>query len=100
MVPVGYGDGYRREPGNLALVHGQEVPVRGRVCMDQLMVDLGAVPEAQVADEVVLLGRQQDRQITATDLAHTWDTLNYEVTCGLGARVPRLYNGIEDERHS
>jgi alanine racemase len=99
VVPVGYGDGYRREEGNYALVHGRQVPVRGRVCMDQLMVDLAQVPEAKVADEVVILGEQAGAKITATDLAHVWDTLNYEVTCGLGARVPRLYQG-EEERHS
>lgn len=100
IVPVGYGDGYRREPGNYALVHGRRVPVRGRVCMDQLMIDLTQVPEAAVADEVVLLGQQQEAVITASDLAQVWDTLNYEVTCGLGARVPRLYSVDEEERHS
>jgi alanine racemase len=68
--------------------------------MDQLMVDLGSVPQSQVADEVILLGKQGQSQITATDLAHVWDTINYEVTCGLGARVPRLYTAGEEERHS
>jgi alanine racemase len=91
VIPVGYGDGYRREEGNVVLVHGQRVPVRGRVCMDQLMVDLAGVAAVEVADEVVLLGEQAEACITATDLARTWNTLNYEVTCGLGARVPRLY---------
>ncbi|MFP3855273.1 MAG: alanine racemase, partial [Anaerolineales bacterium] len=100
VVPVGYGDGYRREAGNKALVHGRLVPVRGRVCMDQLMIDLTDVPEAAVADEVVLLGEQGDVSVTASDLARIWDTLNYEVTCGLGARVPRLYYDGEEERHS
>jgi alanine racemase len=91
VVPVGYGDGYRRQPGNRVLVGGRAVPVRGRVCMDQLMIDLTELPAVEVGAEVVLLGEQGSASISASDLARTWKSLNYEVACGLSARVPRLY---------
>ncbi|MEJ2570915.1 MAG: alanine racemase [Anaerolineales bacterium] len=91
VVPVGYGDGYRREQGNIVLVHGRRVPVVGRVCMDQLMVRLDEVPEAEIGDEVVLIGEQGSERITAEELASHWNTFNYEVVCGLSARVPRHY---------
>lgn len=90
-VPVGYADGFRRTGGNTVLVKGQRVPVIGRVCMDQIMVQLDDVPDAKVGDEVVLIGRQADSSLTAENLAATWGTINYEVVCGIGARVPRLY---------
>ncbi|KPK94507.1 MAG: hypothetical protein AMJ88_04060 [Anaerolineae bacterium SM23_ 63] len=93
VVPVGYGDGYRRVEGNAVLIHGQQVPVVGRVCMDQLMVQLDHVPQAKVGDEVVLLGHQGEEHIRAEEIAKRWETINYEVVCGLGARVPRVYVG-------
>jgi alanine racemase len=91
VVPVGYGDGYRRTEGSTVLVCGQRAPIVGRVCMDQLMINLDNIPAASIGDEVVLIGRQDDRMIHASDLALTWNTINYEVTCGLSARVPRIY---------
>lgn len=91
VVPVGYGDGYRREEGNIVLIHGRRVPVVGRVCMDQLMVRLDEVPEAEIGDEVVLIGEQGSEHIAAEELASRWNTFNYEVVCGLSARVPRHY---------
>lgn len=93
VVPVGYGDGYRRVEGNTVLIHGQRVPVVGRVCMDQLMVQLDEVPQAKVGDEVVLLGHQGEEYIRAVEIATRWETINYEMVCGLGARVPRVYIG-------
>ncbi len=90
-VPVGYADGFRRILGNWALVGGRRVPVVGRVCMDQIMLQLDAVPEAQAGDEVVLIGAQGDERITAEEVAQRWGTINYEVTCGLAARVPHIY---------
>lgn len=93
VVPVGYGDGYRRVEGNEVLVRGVKVPVRGRVCMDQVIVDLSDVPEVEVGDEVVLIGRQGQTAIEVDHLAAKWNTLNYEVVCGLGERVPRLAVG-------
>lgn len=91
VVPVGYGDGYRREPGQKVLIQGKEVDVVGRICMDQFMVQLDDVPEARPGDEVVLLGKQGDQQITAMDIANRWGCLHYEVVCGLADRLPRLY---------
>jgi alanine racemase len=90
-VPVGYADGLRRTAGNTALVGGRRVPVVGRVCMDQVLVQLDEVPEARPGDEVVLIGRQGQAAITAEDVAARWGTINYEVVCGIGPRVPRLY---------
>ncbi len=90
-VPVGYADGLRRLDGNVALVGGRRVPVVGRVCMDQIMVQLDAVPQAAVGDEVVLIGAQGEARITAEEVAEIWGTINYEVVCAIGARVPRVY---------
>jgi len=65
--------------------------VIGQVCMDQLMLQLDSVPEARAGDEVVLIGTQGSEQITAEEIASHWGTINYEVTCGIAARVNRLY---------
>jgi alanine racemase len=59
--------------------------------MDQCMVNLDALSEVHVGDEVVLIGNQGEEHISAEDVAERWDTINYEVTCGVGARVPRVY---------
>jgi alanine racemase len=90
---VGYGDGYRRVAGNEVLIGGKRLPVVGKVCMDQLMVHLGDLPNATIGDEVVLLGTQGEAEINASELAKKWGTINYEMTCALSARVPRFYHG-------
>jgi alanine racemase len=90
-IPVGYGDGYRRTPGNHVLVGGQRVPVVGSVCMDQSMIQLDGVAQARIGDEVVLLGRQGSEVLSAEEIADHWGTINYEVVCGIGQRVPRIY---------
>jgi alanine racemase len=90
-VAVGYGDGYRRIDGNQVLVGGKRVPVLGRVCMDQVLVQLDTVPEARAGDEVVLIGAQGGERLRAEDVAVTWGTIAYEVVCGITARVPRRY---------
>ncbi len=90
-VPVGYADGFRRLPGNRVLIRGRIVPVIGRVTMDQILVQLDEVPSAKAGDEVVLIGEQKGKWITAEDVAAAWGTINYEVTCAIGPRVPRLY---------
>jgi alanine racemase len=92
VVPVGYADGFRRRLGNIALVGGQRVAVVGGVCMDQCMLQLDGVPQARVGDEVVLLGQQDGAVITAEEVGQSWGTINYEVVCGLAARLPRVYN--------
>jgi len=93
LVPLGYADGYRRALSNrgVALVHGQRVPVIGRVSMDQLTVDVSSVPGVRQDDEVVLIGRQGAAEITADEVAGMLATINYEVTTAIAARVPRVY---------
>jgi len=90
-IPLGYADGFRRWRGNTVLVNGKITPVVGRVCMDQSMLQLDGVPDCQAGDEVVIIGKQGNQRISAEDVAHQWNTINYEVVCGIGARVPRLY---------
>lgn len=92
-VPIGYADGYSRRHSNSGevIIHGRRVPVVGRVCMDQLMINVTGVPNVQVGDEVVLYGRQGDESITIDEIASRLGTISYEVVCALGKRVPRLY---------
>ncbi len=91
VVPVGYGDGFRRVGGNWMLLRGKRVPVVGRVCMDQCMIQLDHVPDAQVGDEIVVLGSQGDVRVQAEDIAARWGTIPYEVVTGLASRIPRIY---------
>jgi alanine racemase len=91
-VGVGYADGYRRLLNvNEVLIHGQRAPVRGRVCMDQVVVGVSHIPNVRTGDEAVLIGQQGDEAITADELARKWGTINYEVTSGIMARVKRVY---------
>jgi alanine racemase len=94
-LPVGYGDGYGRALSNRAqvLVGGERRPVVGRVCMDQLMVDLGPTGTAYNGDEVVLLGRQGTGMITAEELAAWGGTIPHEILVAINTRVPRVYRG-------
>lgn len=94
-LPVGYGDGYHRALSNKAsvLVGGKRCPVLGRVCMDQIMVDVTDVPPeaCAVGAPVVLLGRQGDEEITADELASWAGTISYEMLLAATARVPMTY---------
>jgi alanine racemase len=94
VLPIGYGDGWRRGLTNNAdvLVGGRRRPLVGTVSMDNITVDLGPAPEAAVGDEAVLIGPQGDQRISAEEVARRLDTINYEITCGLTARVPRAYH--------
>lgn len=94
-LPVGYADGYARALGNKAsvLIGGKRYPVVGRVSMDQCTVSLGQHGEAYNGDEVVLIGKQGNQEIKAEDLAILLDTITYEIVCGIGERVPRVYIG-------
>lgn len=94
-LPLGYADGYSRllSAKGCALLHGRRAPVIGRVCMDQIMVDVGHIPGVKVGDEAVLIGRQGDQEITAGDIAGMLGTINYEVVCMVSHRVPRKYIG-------
>ncbi len=91
-LPIGYGDGYPRNLSNLApvIVRDKLLKITGRVCMDQVMIDVGDFP-VKVGDEVVLIGSKAYNQVTAEDLALLSGTIPYEIVCGLGSRVPRVY---------
>ncbi|PZN03206.1 MAG: alanine racemase [Bacillota bacterium] len=93
VLPVGYADGLRRALSNRGqvLVGGRRVPIVGRVCMDQVMVDVTDAGPVAVGDEAVLIGRQGDEAITADEMAGWMDTIGYEVVTGIGRRVPRIY---------
>jgi alanine racemase len=93
VISVGYSDGYLRAVSNRAhvLINGIPCPIRGRVTMDQTIVDIFRAGQVRVGDEVVVLGTQGSREITADDVASWAGTINYEVTCNLGNRLPRIY---------
>jgi alanine racemase len=92
IIPVGYADGFRRAPTRwqAVLVRGQRAPIVGRVCMDQTMIDVSHIPNVRVGDEVVLIGRQGEDEITAEEVADWLGTINYEVVSEILARVPRV----------
>ena len=92
-VPVGYADGYRRSLSNrfYVLIHGQKAPILGRVCMDQMMVDVTDIADVQPEDTVILVGRSGDEEITVEQIAAAADSFNYEFVCGISRRVPRVY---------
>ena len=93
LVPVGYGDGYHRLLSNRGqvLICGKRAPIVGRVCMDQFVVDITDIGGVVQDDEIVLIGRQGDDHISAEEVAHWAETINYEVTTSLLSRVPRVY---------
>ena len=96
-IPLGYGDGYPRALSNRGqvLIRGRRLPIVGRVCMDQFMVDLGPDGTAYNGDEVVLIGRQNGETIRVEDLAAQADTIGYEILTRLNDRIPREYVGGE-----
>ena len=73
------------------LIRGKRWPVVGRVCMDQIMVDLGETTQVQAGEEVVLMGKQGEEEISIYEWCEKLDTIPYEVTCGISQRVPRQY---------
>jgi alanine racemase len=92
-IPVGYADGFSRllsSRGHM-LVHGQRVPIVGRICMDLTMLDVGGISGVALEDEVVVIGEQGDEAIRADDIAASIDTINYEVVSTITGRVPRVY---------
>ena len=92
-IGLGYADGYSRlNSGKISvLVGGIKCPVVGNICMDQCMVDVSAVPDVKLGDEVVILGKQGDQEISADDLAAINGTINYEITCCFDLRIPKVY---------
>jgi len=92
-LAVGYGDGFSRALSNRGqvLIRGALAPIVGKVSMDVTSVDITKIPSAQIGDEVVLIGEQDGKRITAADLAGQTQTIAYEVLCNIGKRVPRQY---------
>lgn len=91
---IGYGDGYPRSLSNVGyvLVNGQKAPILGRVCMDQLMIDVTDVDgDVCVGDAVTLIGRDGEEMITMEELGELSGRFNYELSCDLGKRIPRIY---------
>ena len=92
-IPVGYADGYRRSLSNrfYVLIRGKKAPILGRICMDQMMVDVTDIPGVQLHDDVVLVGKDGDLAITMEQIGAQADSFNYEFVCGISRRVPRFY---------
>lgn len=92
-IPVGYADGYPRSLSNkgYVLIHGKKAPILGRVCMDQMMVDVTQIPEAKELDEVTLMGRDHGVCLSAEELGRLSGRFSYEFVCDISKRVPRIY---------
>jgi len=92
-LPIGYGDGWRRALTNNCdvLIRGRRYPLVGRVSMDNVTVELGPETDVEPGDVAVLIGAQGEERIRSEEVARRLDTINYEITCGLTARVPRVY---------
>jgi alanine racemase len=93
-IPIGYGDGVRRALTNNCdvLLGGRRYPLVGTVSMDNITVEVGPEAEVRVGDEAVLIGARGSGRITAEEVARRIGTINYEVVCGISARVPRVYH--------
>lgn len=96
-IPVGYADGYSRRlsSNGRVLINGEYAPIIGNICMDQFMVDVTHIPNVGAGDEVVLIGQQGDKIITAEEIAKNIGTINYEIICMVGKRIPRVYKEHE-----
>ena len=101
-VPVGYADGYRRSLSGKfhCLIHGKKAPILGRICMDQMMVDVTEIPETQPGDRVTLVGTDGEETITMEQISAAADSFNYEFVCGISRRVPRIYVSGGEKVHS
>ena len=92
-LPIGYADGYNRLLSNKAMVilNDKLVPVVGKICMDQCMIDVTGIGDIKIGDEVILMGESKNNSFTGDDIAEIMGTINYEVTCMISKRVPRVY---------
>lgn len=92
-LPLGYADGLARvlTGKGRVIVNGQYAPIVGSICMDQCMIDLTDIPGVKEYDEAVIMGRQGDKEITADEIGEKTGTINYEVTCRFGQRLPKVY---------
>jgi alanine racemase len=90
---VGYADGYTRMMSGKAkvIINGKFAPVVGNICMDQCMIDLTDVGDVKVGDEVILMGTDGNLKFDVDDIAPLLGTINYEVLCMIGRRIPRVY---------
>jgi alanine racemase len=97
IVAIGYGDGYFRLHSRRGhfLVRGVRCPIRGRVTMDQVVIDVTRAPGCRVGDEVVVLGRQGRGEIGAHELAREAQTIPWEILTSVGSRVPRVYRNFK-----
>ena len=89
VIPIGFGDGFRRVPGNEVIIGGQKVPVRGRICMDQTMIHLPK--KYPLGETVVVIGKQGDASIRLVDVSQRWNTSQVDVTANISLRIPRVY---------
>jgi alanine racemase len=94
-IPIGYNDGYRRGLSNqlFGIVNGKKASIAGRISMDWTTLDVTDCGNVDVGDQVTLIGTDGAEKVTAADLAQACDTISYEITCGIAARVPRIYSG-------
>lgn len=96
-LSIGYADGYPRALSSKGrvLIHGEYAPIIGRICMDQMMVDVTHIDNVKIEDEVTLVGRDGNNFISVEELAHMAGSFNYEFVCGIGKRVQRIYTPIK-----
>ena len=101
-IPVGYADGYRRNLSGKfhVLIRGRKAPILGRICMDQMMVDVTNIPDVAVNDRVVLVGKFGKEQITMEEIAAAADSFNYEFVSVISRRVPRIYTSCGKTVHA
>ncbi|HPE68747.1 MAG TPA: alanine racemase [Thermotogota bacterium] len=92
-VPVGYADGYNRLLSNTGqvLIQGKRAPILGRVCMDQFVVDVSHLEAVEMGEPVVLLGKMGSEEMSCEEMANRVQTINYEITCRISSRVPRIF---------
>ena len=101
-APVGYADGYRRSLSGKfhVLIRGRKAPILGRICMDQLMVDVTGIPDVTPGDRVTLVGTDGEESISMEEISAVADSFNYEFVCGISRRVPRIYTSGGKTIHS
>jgi alanine racemase len=99
VLPIGYADGYSRRLSHRAsvLIQGRRAPIIGLVCMDMIMIDVTDLGPVRVGEIVTLIGRQGGESIRADEVSGWMDTIPYEVLCGIGPRVPRIYQSAARE---
>ena len=100
-IPIGYADGYSRMltgKGEI-FVKDKIVPIVGKICMDQMMIDITDIDNVNIGDEVILFGYEDDRYPTVNEIAKALGTVNYELICMMGRRIPRIYIKGENISH-